>query len=74
MTQIIMARNFIGALVDAGIVPHGTWRVVIDAKIDDPVLMLTEQWGSPELLRIGLTLEGIEVGVVKAEATNGEGP
>jgi len=65
MSGILLARHFLRALVDAGIVPDHTHRVVIDAQVDCVVKIYTMRLGMQQLLKVIPSLEGIKVEVVE---------
>ena len=59
----ILGRKFLQALLDAGIIQHGDYvrRVVIDASVNDALVVHVERWGDERLLGVARTLAGVEV-------------
>ena len=59
----ITATAFHDALLAAGIVHEGDHirRIVIDAKVNDVVVMYVERYGDERWLNVVPTLDGIEV-------------
>lgn len=59
----IHGRKFLEALGDAGIIRAGDYvrRVVIDASVDNAVIVYAERIGDDRLLNVALGLTGIEI-------------
>jgi hypothetical protein len=59
---IAMANGLLKALVDAGIVPPETRRVVIDATVNDATIIYVEQFGTEALINlIAPNIEGAQI-------------
>lgn len=64
MAEVILGRGLLNALIDAGIVPEGTLRVVIDVPANDAVILYVMQLGTEQLLKVIPSLEGIKIQIV----------
>jgi hypothetical protein len=73
MMQVILGRDLLGALVEAGIIPNETYRVVIDATVNDPVVLYVMQYGTEELLKVIPSLEGIKIEIVGQQVQQEQG-
>ena len=67
MSGILLSRHFQRALIDAGIIPKDTTRVVIDARLDCAVVLYVMQLGTEQLLKVIPSLEGIKIQIVGKE-------
>ena len=67
MSGILLARHFLRALEDAGIIPKETQRVVIDAALNDVIMVYVMQLGTEQLLQVTPSLEGIKIEIVKGK-------
>lgn len=68
MRKIILANTLLKALVDAGIVPPETRRVVIDATVNEATYIYVEQFGTETLIDlIAPNIEGAKVRLVTLE-------
>ena len=65
--RIVTGKEFLQKLLDLGIIPLNTRRVVIDAARDDLVMVYVEQLGTERLLSVTPTLEGIKIQIVGEE-------
>lgn len=50
--SIIHGRGFLGWLIDNGIVPKETRRVVIEASVEMATVIYVEQYGTEELIKV----------------------
>ena len=65
--RMIAGKEFLDKLIDSGIIPLDTRRVVIDVAWDDLVMVYVEQLGTERLLSVTPTLEGIKIQIVGEE-------
>jgi hypothetical protein len=67
----IRGATLLEALAEAGIIStkDKIRRVVIDAHMDDAVKLYVERYGDERLLRVALTLEGVQISGVPADTT-----
>lgn len=56
--NFLHGRQFIRALIDAGIVPDETVSVVIEANAKNVVTIYVQQFGDQRLLNVTQTLQG----------------
>lgn len=52
MIKPIFADDYLQSLVDGGIIPPETSRVVIDARVGNPVFIYVMQFGTEDLLSV----------------------
>jgi len=62
--RMIAGKEFLGKLIDSGVIPLETRRVVIDAPWDEVVKVYVTQVGTERLLEVTSTLEGIKIQVM----------
>jgi len=65
--KFIIADEYLQNLVNAGIIPEETGRVVIDARAGNPVYIYVMQYGTEELLRVGMPEGEIVVEIVNGK-------
>jgi hypothetical protein len=65
---MIHSRAFLQALVDAGVISteDRVRRVIIDAAVQEPVVVYVERYGDKRLLEIAPALTGVEIRNVAA--------
>lgn len=63
MTKILLGHRFVQALAAAGIIPDASRvrRVVIDAQVNNVMVMHVELYGDERILDVVPTLEGVEI-------------
>ena len=70
MATLVGGRSFLGRLVELGIIPSLTRRVVIEAAVDDVVMIYVQQYGDARLLGVEVAdLLGAQI--VMEEKPNG---
>jgi len=65
--RMIAGKEFLDKLIDSGVIPLETRRVVIDAPWDEVVTVYVTQVGTERLLEVVPTLEGIKIQIVGEE-------
>jgi len=71
--MVISGNQFIKGLCELGICNELTRRVVIDATVGEVIMVYVEQYGSKDLLQVGLTASDIQVFVLGGANGEGEG-
>ena len=62
MKSIITGNALLKALHEAGIIPAETHRIVIDATVNEAVIIYVEQFGTEELVKlIAPNIEGAKI-------------
>ena len=62
--RMIAGKEFLDKLIDSGVIPLETRRVVIDAPWDEVVTVYVTQVGTERLLEVTPTLEGIKIQIM----------
>jgi hypothetical protein len=64
----ITGRTFLESLIEAGIIRRDDFvrRVVVDASVDNSLIVYVERYGDDRLLKVATTLDGVEVTGVPA--------
>lgn len=67
MSKFIHGKDFLGDLIDRGIIPDSAFRVVIEANLHDAVRLYVARYGEEDLLKVVKGHSGFYVHICGAE-------